>query len=57
MTGLDLSKEVDREVVELIKQDVREHRILVFRDQQRVSPERHTAIGGWFGEVRCYRQK
>ena len=54
--GLDLSEEVDREVVELIKQDVRERRILVFRDQQQVTPERHLAIGGWFGEVRFYRQ-
>ena len=51
-----MAEEVDREVVELIKQDVREHTILVFRDQQQVTPERHLAIGGWFGEVRWYRQ-
>jgi len=51
VTGIDLTKEVSKEVIELIKQEVRTHRLLVFRDQWNLSPERHLQIGRWFGKI------
>jgi len=51
VTGIDLAKEVSKEVVELIKQDVRAHRLLVFRHQLKITPERHLQIGRWFGQI------
>jgi len=51
VTGIDLAKEVSKEVVEVIKQDVRKHRLLVFRHQLNISPERHLQIGRWFGQI------
>jgi len=51
VTSIDLAKEVSKEVVELIKQDVRTHRLLVFRDQLKITPERHLQIGRWFGQI------
>ena len=49
--GIDLKKEVTEEVVRTIKNDVKKHRILVFRDQGIVPPQRHLEISRWFGEV------
>ena len=34
-----------------IIKDVRDHRIIVFKNQGIVSPERHLEIGRWFGEI------
>jgi len=51
VTGIDLAKEQTDQVIELIRGDVRQHRILVFRGQERITPERHLEIGGWFGEI------
>ena len=34
-----------------IIEDVKKHRILVFKDQGIVSPERHLEIGRWFGQI------
>lgn len=51
VTGIDLSKHVDQAVVERIKTDVRNQRILVFRNQESVTPERHLEIGRWFGDI------
>ena len=49
--GIDLKKEVTKEVVKTIKNDVRKHRILIFRDQGIVPPQKHLEISRWFGEV------
>ena len=49
--GIDLKKEVTEEVVKIIKNDVKKHRILIFRDQGIVPPQRHLEISRWFGEV------
>ena len=49
--GIDLKKEVAEEVVKYIKDDVRKHRILIFRDQGIVPPQRHLEISRWFGEI------
>jgi len=51
VTGIDLAMQVDREVVDLIREDVREHRLLVFRNQKAVTPERQLEIGRWFGPI------
>ncbi len=32
-------------------QDVRDHRLLVFKDQGVLAPERHLEIGRWFGQI------
>lgn len=49
--GFDLKQPVPQETVEKIKQDVTEHRIVVFRDQGVVSGERQVEISEWFGEL------
>nr|XP_002740180.1 PREDICTED: uncharacterized protein LOC100373488 [Saccoglossus kowalevskii] len=49
--GIDLGKHVSDEVIAQIKKDVTEHRILVFKDQHDISPERHVQISRWFGEL------
>ena len=49
--GIDLKKEVTEEVVRTIKNDVKNHRILIFRDQGIVPPQRHLEISRWFGEL------
>jgi taurine dioxygenase len=49
--GIDLSASISTQVIEQIKQDVTEHRILVFRDQLSLTPERHVEIGTWFGRI------
>lgn len=49
--GIDLRNVVEDHVVDLIKEDVKHHRLLVFRDQGIVSSERHLEISRWFGVV------
>ena len=49
--GIDLNNDVPSEVINQIKQDVHEHRILVFRNQGAVSGQRHVEISKWFGEL------
>ena len=49
--GIDLKKEVTEDVVRTIKNDVKKHRILIFREQGIVPPQRHLEISRWFGEV------
>jgi len=51
VTGINLAKDIDKAVIDLIKKDVSDHRLLVFRQQAAVTPERHIQIGRWFGEV------
>jgi len=50
--GIDLSsKVIPKDIIEVIKKDVTDHRILVFRNQKNISPERHLEIGRWFGDI------
>jgi len=51
VTGINLAKDIDKAVIDLIKKDVSDHRLLVFRQQAAVTPERHIQIGRWFGEI------
>ena len=41
----------DKIFTRVIKEDVKHHRLLVFRDQGIVSSERHLEISRWFGVV------
>ncbi|PSN29166.1 hypothetical protein C0J52_25922 [Blattella germanica] len=49
--GVDLKTENRPEVIEQIKKDVTDHRILVFKDQGVISGDRHVEISRWFGEL------
>lgn len=48
--GIDLKKDVSKEVIAAIKNDVMKHRILIFKDQGIISGDRHVEIAKWFGE-------
>lgn len=49
--GIDLKQNITSDVKQLVKEDVKKHRILIFRDQGIVSPSRHLEIGRWFGDI------
>lgn len=53
VNGIDLRRPVDQETVEVIKQDVAEFRLMVFRGQGVVSAHRQVEISHWFGELDC----
>ncbi|KAK7070022.1 hypothetical protein SK128_007847 [Halocaridina rubra] len=48
--GIDLKKDVSKEVIAAIKRDVTKHRLLIFKDQGIVSGDRHVEIAKWFAE-------
>jgi taurine dioxygenase len=49
--GLDLSKPLDAATVQLIRDGLAEHLVLVFRDQPLLSVEQHRALARSFGEL------
>ena len=49
--GIRLNDQVSEDVIEQIKQDVHKYRIMIFRDQGKVSGKRHVEISKWFGEL------
>jgi len=49
--GIDLTAPTPHNVIEQIRKDVTDHRILVFRDQLGLSPEKQVEIGTWFGQI------
>ena len=49
--GIKLNDKVPQEVIDQIKQDVHKYRIMIFRDQGKVSGKRHVEISKWFGEL------
>jgi len=51
VTGIKLSESLSDEVVNLIRQDVTKHRILVFKHQHQITPQLHLAVGRWFGDI------
>ena len=51
VSGIDLKRAVPDACREQIVRDVREHRLLVFRDQGRVGHERQLEISRWFGRI------
>lgn len=48
--GIDLQQPIPHSIVEKIKQDVTQHRLVVFRNQGVVSGERQVEISRWFGD-------
>ena len=51
VSGIDLKRDVSPEVIDGIKRDVTEHRLMVFREQGLISGDRHVEISRWFGEL------
>ena len=49
--GIDLNKPISDDVRTAVINDVTEHRLLVFKDQGVLAPERHLEISRWFGNV------
>ncbi|XP_002736252.1 alpha-ketoglutarate-dependent taurine dioxygenase-like [Saccoglossus kowalevskii] len=49
--SIDLGNPLPENVIETIKKDVTEHRILIFKNQRNISPDKHVEIGRWFGEL------
>ena len=51
VTGIQLSESLSADTVDLIRRDVTEHRLLVFKQQHHLTPELHLAVGRWFGDI------
>ncbi|KAK7578096.1 hypothetical protein V9T40_010301 [Parthenolecanium corni] len=51
VVGIDLQTENRPEVIEEIKKDVTNHRLLFFTNQGVISGQRHVEISKWFGEL------
>jgi len=51
VTGIKLSESLGEDVINMIRQDVTKHRILVFKHQHQITPELHLAVGRWFGDI------
>ncbi len=48
---LDLKSHLPNEIIEDIKSDVTEHRLLIFKSQGILSPEKQLEISQWFGQI------
>ncbi|CAI8005915.1 (R)-phenoxypropionate/alpha-ketoglutarate-dioxygenase [Geodia barretti] len=53
VSGIDLRRPVERETVDVIKEDVARYRLMVFRGQGVISAHRQVEISHWFGELDC----
>ena len=51
ISGIDLKDHQPEAVVEAIREDVTQHRLLIFRDQDIVSGQRQVEISRWFGPL------
>ncbi|EDV22354.1 uncharacterized protein TRIADDRAFT_58876 [Trichoplax adhaerens] len=49
--GIDLTGNVSSSVIEMIKKDVTDHRIVIFRNQNPISGHRQVEISQWFGQL------
>lgn len=49
--GIDLKKEVGKELIERIVADVTQHRLLIFKNQGVINAERQLEISRWFGAI------
>ena len=49
--GILLDKPISEPVRDQIIKDVSKHRILVFRNQSGITPQKHLEISQWFGEL------
>ena len=51
VTGIKLDERVSDDVIEMIREDVTKHRLLVFKNQHNLTAEQHLLVGRWFGEI------
>ncbi|KAK3091777.1 hypothetical protein FSP39_022561 [Pinctada imbricata] len=51
ITDINLAKEVPRQIIDKIRQEVHEHRLLIFKNQELITGERQVEISKWFGEL------
>ncbi len=49
--GIRLNDQISQDVIDQIKEDTHKYRIMIFRDQGKVSGTRHVEISKWFGEL------
>ena len=49
--GIDLKSAISKQVKNQIIEDVRKHRLLVFKNQGVLSAEKHLEISRWFGKI------
>ena len=47
--NIDLKQDVPQSIIDQIIKDVKEHKLLIFRNQGVIPAERHVEIGKWFG--------
>ncbi|MGE0309353.1 MAG: TauD/TfdA dioxygenase family protein [Acidimicrobiia bacterium] len=52
--GLDLAEELTEEALQKIKEAFLSHKVLVFRDQHNLTPERHARLGRYFGDLEVH---
>ncbi|KAK6192453.1 hypothetical protein SNE40_003917 [Patella caerulea] len=55
--GIDLKETLPDNILEKIKKDVHEHKLLIFKNQGVITPERHLEISRWFGELDSKHKK
>ncbi|HTZ35308.1 MAG TPA: TauD/TfdA family dioxygenase [Stellaceae bacterium] len=53
ISGVDLSRDLDDEVIGEIRQALRDNQVIFFRDQ-RLTPDQHLAFGRRFGELQVH---
>lgn len=49
--GINLMDTLEKSVVDKIIDDTHKHRILVFKDQHSMTPDRQIEIARWFGDI------
>jgi len=45
------SDDISKDTIEQIRSDVAKHKIVIFRNQTDLPPEKHLEVAGWFGNV------
>lgn len=49
--GIDLSQDVPEDLINQFRKDVHKHRLLIFKNQGKITGNRHVEISKWFGEL------
>jgi len=49
--GIDLSKDIPSKIIDQIKKDLIEHRVLIFKNQGKLSAETQIKISNWWGKI------
>lgn len=51
LRGIDLSQDISQDLIKQFKKDVHTHRLLIFKNQGKITGQRHVEISKWFGEL------